>query len=112
MSSIRLYQIYNCHSAGFVLASVQSGWMMLAVLGVNHAFSLAQTGELGLTTVPIMRMWLFTVLVLVFLVPTAASVAPVSLVQYIQSRYYWYHCRTCVHKRPLLCQCCNCMVGS
>ena len=57
MSSIRLYQIYNCHSAGFVLASVQSGWMMLAVLGVNHAFSLAQTGELGLTTVPTLKMW-------------------------------------------------------
>ena len=60
------------------MALVRSGWMMLTVLGVNHVFCPAQTGELGLTTVPIMRMWLFPVLVLVFLVPTAASVVPVS----------------------------------
>ena len=53
-------------------ALVESGWMMLAVMGVNHAFSPAQTGELGLTTVPILKMWPFTVLVLVSLVQTAA----------------------------------------
>ena len=46
--------------------------MMLAVLGVNHVFSPAQTGGLGLTTVPILKMWPFTVLVLVSLVQTAA----------------------------------------
>ena len=34
-------------SAGLGLAMVRPGWMMLAVLGVNHAFSPAQTGELG-----------------------------------------------------------------
>jgi len=46
--------------------------MMLAVMGVNHAFSPAQTEELGLTTVPILKMWLFTVLVLVPPIQTAA----------------------------------------
>ena len=53
---------------------VKSGWMMLAVLGVNHAFSPAQTGELGFTTVPTLKMWQFIVLVLVSLdkAPTAA----------------------------------------
>ena len=46
--------------------------MMLAVQGVNHAFSPAQIEELGLTTVSILKMWQFPVLVLVPLVPTAA----------------------------------------
>jgi len=46
--------------------------MMLAVMGVNHAFSPAQTEELGLTTVPILKMWPFTVLVLVPPIQTAA----------------------------------------
>jgi len=61
-------------SAGLGQALVESGWMMLAVLGVNHAFSPAQTGELGLTTVPTLKMWQFIVLVLVSLdkAPTAA----------------------------------------
>ena len=45
---------------------------MLAVLGVNHASSPAQTGESGLTTVSILKMWQFIVLVLVPLVRTAA----------------------------------------
>jgi len=64
---------------------------MLAVLGVNHAFSPAQTGELGLTTVPIMRMWQFIVLVLVHQgIPTAALLT-VSLAMY-QYMYisFWY----------------------
>jgi len=69
-------------SAGLGQALVRSGWMMLAVLGVNHAFSPAQTGELGLTTVPIMRMWQFIVLVLVHQgIPTAALLT-VSLAMY------------------------------
>ena len=38
--------------------------MMLAVLGVKHASSPAQTEELGLTTVAILKMWQFSVLVL------------------------------------------------
>ena len=46
--------------------------MMLAVLAVKHSFSLAQTEELVLTTVAILKMWPFTVLVLVSLLPTAA----------------------------------------
>ena len=62
-------------------ALVRSGWMMLAVLGVNHAFSPAQTGELGLTTVAILKMWQFSVLVFVSLVLTAALLA-VSLPSY------------------------------
>ena len=39
------------------LALVRSGWTMLAVLGVNHVFSPAQTGELDLITVSILKMW-------------------------------------------------------
>ena len=46
--------------------------MTLAVLGVNHAFSPATTEELVYTTVAILKMWQFSVLVLVPLVPTAA----------------------------------------
>jgi len=38
--------------------------MMLAVLGENHNSPPAQTGELGHTIVPILRMWQFTVLVI------------------------------------------------
>jgi len=34
-------------SAGLGLALVRSGWIMLPVLGMNHVFSPAQTGELG-----------------------------------------------------------------
>jgi len=45
--------------------------MMLAVLGLNHAFSPAQTEELGLTTVTILQMWQFSVLVLTLVVLTA-----------------------------------------
>jgi len=59
-------------SAGLGQALVRSGWMMLAVLGVNHASSPAQTEELGLTTVATLKMWPFIALVLVPLVPTAA----------------------------------------
>ena len=62
-------------SAGLGLALVQSGWMMLAVLGMNHVFSPAQTGELGWRSVTTLKMWPFTVLVLVPLVPTAALLA-------------------------------------
>ena len=40
--------------------------MMLAVLRVIHAFSPVQAGELDLTTVSILKMWPFTVLVPVF----------------------------------------------
>ena len=69
-------------SAGLGQALVRSGWMMLAVLGVNHAFSPAQTEELGLTTVAILKMWPFTVLVLVSLVLTAALLT-VSLAMYL-----------------------------
>ena len=59
-------------SAGYLaLALVGSGWMMLAVLGVNFAFSPAQTGELGPTTVTIPTTWQFPVLVPVTLVLTA-----------------------------------------
>ena len=54
----------------------------MAVLGVNHAFSPAQTEELGLTTVAILKMWPFTVLVLVSLVLTAALLT-VSLAMYL-----------------------------
>ena len=39
--------------------------MMLAVLGMNHAFSPATTGELDLTTVSILKMLQFHVLVIV-----------------------------------------------
>ena len=59
------------------LALVKSGWIMWAVLGANRAFSPAQTEELELTTVSILKMWQFPVLVLVLLVLTAASSAPV-----------------------------------
>ena len=45
---------------------------MLAVLGVNHAFSPAQTEELVYMIVAILKMWPFCVLVLFPLVPTAA----------------------------------------
>jgi len=61
--------------------------MILAVRVVNHAFSLAQTGELDLTTVAILEMWPFPVLNLLILtavalapVVTAVLIAPVSLV--------------------------------
>jgi len=60
-------------------ALVESGWMMLAVLGVNHAFSPAQTGELGLTTVPTLKMWQFIVLVLVSRDKALTAVQTVSL---------------------------------
>ena len=43
-------------SAGLGQALVRSGWMMSAVLGVNHALSPAHTGRLGPTTVPILKM--------------------------------------------------------
>ena len=60
-------------SAGLGQALVQSGWMTLVVLGVNHAFSPATTEELVYMTVAILKMWQFTVLVLFHgLVPTAA----------------------------------------
>ena len=39
--------------------------MMLAVLGRNHASSPAQTGELGHTIVPILKMWQFTAALLI-----------------------------------------------
>ena len=73
-------------------ALVQSGWMMLTVLGVNHVFCPVQTEELGPTTVSTLKMWPFPVLVLGSLVPTAASLLPLhfpllaqlSLLQVIQ----------------------------
>ena len=56
---------------------VLCGCPTLAVLGVNRAFSPAQTGELGLpiATVTILTLWPFSVLVIVPLVPTAAPLA-------------------------------------
>jgi len=64
-------------------ALVQSGWMMLVALGVKRVFSPAQTGELDLITVSILKMWPFPVLVLVFsLPPTAVLLTPVSIVLY------------------------------
>ena len=69
-------------SAGMALALVGSGWMMLVVLGVSHVFSPAQTGELVFMTVPILKMWLFPVLVPVSLVLTAVVLVPVSLSLY------------------------------
>ena len=66
--------------AGLALPMVQSGWMTSAVLGVNHAFSPAQPGQLGPITVSILRMWLYPVMVLVCLgISIAALVAPVSI---------------------------------
>ena len=44
-------------SAELGLALVPSGWMMLAVLGVSHVFSPAQTEESGLIIVTILKMW-------------------------------------------------------
>ena len=49
-----LSSITSC--AGLGQALVRSGWMMSAVLGVNHASSPAHTGDLGPTTVPILKM--------------------------------------------------------
>ena len=63
-------------SAGLGPASVRSGWMMLAVLRVIHAFSPVQARELDLTTVSILKMWPFTVLVPVFLLPETAVLLP------------------------------------
>lgn len=69
--------------------------MILAVRAVNHAFSPAQIRELDLTTVTILKMWPFTVMAHISLrmltaallapILTAVLIAPVSLVQYIQS---------------------------
>ena len=56
---------------GLALALIQSGWTMLAVLQVIHAFSPVQAGELGSTTVAILKMWPFPVLVPVVLPETA-----------------------------------------
>jgi len=61
------------------MALVRSGWMMLAVLGLNHVFSPAQTGELGHTTVATLKMWPFPVLVLGSQVSTAASLLPLQV---------------------------------
>ena len=44
---------------------------MFGVPGVKHAFSPAQTGDLGLTTATIPKMWQFSVLVLAPLAETA-----------------------------------------
>ena len=60
-------------------ALVRSGWMMLAVLGVNHVFSPAQTGELDLITVSILKTWPFPVLVLSPLLTAALSAQRVPL---------------------------------
>jgi len=49
--------------------------MMLTVLGMNLAFFPAHTMELVFITVRILKMWQFSVLVLVPLVPTAALLA-------------------------------------
>ena len=59
-------------SAGLGLALVQSCWIMFVALGVNHAFSPVQIMGLVFITVPILKMWPFSVLVLVPLVLTAA----------------------------------------
>jgi len=61
------------------LALVGSGWTMLVVLGVSHVFSRAQTGELVFMTVPILKMWIFPVLVPVSLVLTAVVLVPLVL---------------------------------
>jgi len=78
-------------SAGLGQALVRSGWMMLTVLGVNHAFSPAQTGELDLTIVSTLKMWQFIVLVLFLQAILTAALLTVSLSMY---RYmyvsFWY----------------------
>ena len=79
--------------------------MMLTVLGVNHASSPAQTGELGLTTVSIRKMWQFIVLAIrVCLVLTAAVVQAVSLgyinlITWMGGQYgkVWYESATPCH---------------
>ena len=63
--------------------------MTLAVLGGNHAFSPAHTGELGPTTVPILKTSQFSVLVLGLLVLTAALLIPVSGDWEVQFSDYW-----------------------
>ena len=78
----RTAQSLSLYSPGMGQALIRSGWMMLAVLGLNHVCSPAQTGELGLTTVSIAKMWQFPVLAFVSLALTAATSAlhcPVSL---------------------------------
>jgi len=60
-------------SAGLGQALIGSGWMMLAVLGVNHVFSPAEIGGLDRITVSILKMWQFSVLVVVLLVPETAA---------------------------------------
>jgi len=49
---------------GLGLAPDQSGWMMSTVRALNHVSLPVQTGELGHTTVVILRMWQFIVQVL------------------------------------------------
>ena len=65
-------------SAVLGLALVRSGWMNLSALGMNLAFSPAQTLELVLMTVSILKMWQFSALILIRLILTAASLAQVS----------------------------------
>lgn len=74
-------------SAGLGKALVRYGWMMLAVLQlqVNHVFSPAETAGLDFITVPILKMWQFHVLVLVFLISETAALLPLLLqIQSIQ----------------------------
>ena len=54
---------------------------------MNHAFSPAQTMELVLVTVAILKMWQFSVLVLVPLVPTALVSLVMHCYVYLKSRY-------------------------
>ena len=56
----------SCASlTGLGPALVQSGWTMLTAVERNHAYSPVQGGQLGLTTVPTLKMWRFTVRVFV-----------------------------------------------
>jgi len=66
-------------SAGMALDLVQSGWIMLVVLGVSHVFSPAHTTELVFITVAILKMWIFPVLVPVSLVLTAVIIVPLGV---------------------------------
>ena len=55
---------------GLDLALDRSGWMMSVVLVWNHVSPPAQTAELDHTTVSILKMWPYTAVVFVSLVPS------------------------------------------
>ena len=67
MSCNRNFHFY----IGMDLALDRSGWMMSVVLVLNHVSPPAQTGgDLDHTTVTILRMWPYTAVVFVSLVPS------------------------------------------